>query len=111
MSLCTYDGIAGRDLNLDVKHRAYPNVFVLPQCQSPVFDINERIRERALDPNDLHDERKEFHVNIPTLIKLYKEGKMPDPNEKPTYLRDGKIMLREEYLANQIGAWEEVLTD
>ncbi|KKZ67864.1 hypothetical protein EMCG_06393 [[Emmonsia] crescens] len=71
------------------------------------FDINERIRERALDPNDLHYEREEFRVNIPTLIKLYKEGKMRDPNEKPTYLRDGKIMSREESLAYPIGAWEE----
>ncbi|KAK2792077.1 hypothetical protein FQN52_004187 [Onygenales sp. PD_12] len=76
----------------------------------PVFDVDERIREleEARDPNSPFCEREEFWPNIPTLIKLYKEGKMPDPNVKPTYLRDGKVITEEEYRADPSWAWKEV---
>ncbi|KAK2798066.1 hypothetical protein FQN50_008978 [Emmonsiellopsis sp. PD_5] len=77
----------------------------------PVFDVDERIREleQARDPNSPFYEREEFWPNIPTLIKLYKEGKMPDPNVAPTYLRDGKVITREEYLADPYRVWVEII--
>ncbi|KAK2770869.1 hypothetical protein FQN53_005356 [Emmonsiellopsis sp. PD_33] len=77
----------------------------------PVFDVDERIREleEARDPNSPFCEREEFWPNIPTLIKLYKEGKMPDPNVKPTYLRDGKVITEEEYRADPSWAWKEFI--
>jgi hypothetical protein len=77
----------------------YSKIQFSPAIPMPIpFDVKKRIEQLRtyLDPNHPDYQREYQHVNIKATIKLYEEGKIDGTQE--VYIRDGKIVSREEAL-------------
>jgi hypothetical protein len=80
----------------------------LPAFSRPfTFDVQKRIQQLRgyLDPKNRDYQPEEQHINIKALIKLYEDKEID--GVEPVYIKDGKIVPREEIFKGPPCAWSE----